>query len=220
MGSNLYKITYTPSKASDYKVDVKFCKGHISNSPFFVDVYDPSAVKAYGTGLQHAVVGEEAEFSIDTRDSGEGALGISLEGPRKTDVLCNCIEEGVFRVTYTPEVAGKYKFNIKFSDAEVSGSPFHVPVERAPPDASKCVVHGIENPGGFLLDASSAGGNGMLKICAVEEFVPARSVDVEHSGDYTFNIKYNIEEETETTITVKWHGVHIPGSPFSVFITK
>ena len=217
VGNNLYKVAYTPSKAGEYKIDVKFCKGQIIGSPFFVDVFDPSAVKAYGTGLQYAVVGEEAEFFIDTRDSGEGALGISLEGPRKTDVMCNCLEEGVFRVTYTPQVAGKYKFNIKFSDVEVPDNPFHVHVERAPPDASKCVVHGIENPGSFLLDASAAGGNGMLEICAVGEFVPAKSVGVEHNGDYTFNIKYDIEEEGETKITVKWHEVHIPGSPFSVF---
>ena len=219
-GNNLFKVTYTPSKASDYKLDVKFCKGQINSSPFFVDVYDPSAVKVYGAGLQCAVVGEEAEFFIDTRDAGEGALGISLEGPKKTDVLCDCIEEGIFRVTYTPEVAGRYKFDIKFSNVDVPGNPFPVRVERAPPDASKCVVHGIETPGGFVLDASAAGGNGMLEICAVGEFVPAKSVGVEHNGDYTFNIKYDIEEAGDTTITVKWHEVHIPGSPFTVPANK
>ena len=219
-GDNLYKVTYTPSKASEYKVDVKFCKGQIDGSPFFVDVCDPSAVKAYGAGLHSAIVDEEAEFFIDTRDAGEGALGISLEGPKKTDVVCECIEEGVFKVTYTPEVAGKYRFDIKFSDVDVPDNPFSVRVERPPPDASKCVVHGIDSPGSFVLDASAAGGNGMLEVCGAGEFVPVKSMGVEHNGDYTFNIKYLLDESGETKISVKWHGVHIPGSPFTVYPDK
>ena len=80
----------------------------------------------------------------------------------------------------------------------------------------QCEVKGIEVPGSFVVDASLAGGNGVLEVCAVGAFVPARYISVTHNGDYTFNIKYDIPDPGETWISVKWHGEHVPGSPFTV----
>uniref|UniRef100_UPI00398015A0 filamin/ABP280 repeat domain-containing protein n=1 Tax=Salmonella sp. s54836 TaxID=3159673 RepID=UPI00398015A0 len=45
---------------------------------------------------------------------------------------------------------------------------------------------------------------------------PCDFITVKHNGDYTFNVSYDIPEAGETTIVVKWHGVHIPGSPFVI----
>ena len=211
-----YKVIYTPTKAGNHEVSVRYARGQINGGPFTVNICNPSAVKAYGPGLEKAILNQEAEFTIDVQEAGEGALGIALEGPRRTEVHPHETEDGTFRVTYTPTVAGIYKFIIKFADVEIPNVPFCVRVERAEADASKCEVKGIEVPGSFVVDASLAGGNGVLEVCAVGAFVPARYISVTHNGDYTFNIKYDIPDPGETWISVKWHGEHVPGSPFTV----
>ena len=215
-GSNEYKVTYTPLTAGNYSVSVTYAKGPIENSPFNFNVCDPSAVRAYGAGLEAAIVNEEAEFTVDLSKAGDGQLGLAVEGPKKTDVQCNDNGDGTFRVTYTPILAGLYTFTIRFADMEIPSSPFDVRVERLPPDASKCTVQDIDTPGSFVLDASEAGGNGILEVCAYGAFMPVQYLTVTHNGDYTFDVKYHISEPGDTTISVKWHGVHIPGSPFIV----
>ena len=215
-GSNEYKVTYTPLTAGNYSVSVTYAKGPIENSPFNFNVCDPSAVRAYGAGLEAAIVNEEAEFTVDLSKAGDGQLGLAVEGPKKTDVQCNDNGDGTFRVTYTPILAGLYTFTIRFADMEIPSSPFDVRVERLLPDASKCTVQDIDTPGSFVLDASEAGGNGILEVCAYGAFMPVQYLTVTHNGDYTFDVKYHISEPGDTTISVKWHGVHIPGSPFIV----
>ena len=216
VGESEYKVTYTPPAAGNYSVSVTYAKGPIEDSPFVFNVCDPTAVRAYGAGLEAAIVNEVAEFTVDLSKAGDGPLGLAVEGPKKTAVQCDDNGDGTFTVAYTPVVAGVYTFTIKFADMEVPASPFSVRVERPPPDASKCTVQGIDTPGSFVLDASEAGGNGILEVCAYGAFMPVQYITVTHNGDYTFDVKYHIAEPGDTTISVKWHGVHIPGSPFIV----
>nr|WAW84872.1 filamin-like 2 [Halisarca dujardinii] len=214
---NLYKAFYTPNAAGDHAVNVEYAKRPVKDSPFTVSVCNPYAVKAYGKGLESAVVDEEAEFIVDTRDAGEGALGILVEGSQETVVTCVDNEDGTFQVTYVPTEAGKYKVMMKFADVEIPGSPFPVRVERPPPNASKCVVSDLDTPGSFTVDASLAGGNGLLEVGAVGEFAPIKFVSATHIGNFKFQNNYEAEPGV-TTITVKWHGEHVPGSPFTVFL--
>ena len=216
VGDSEYKVTYTPPAAGNFSVSVTYAKGQIEDSPFHFNVCDPTAVLVYGPGLEAATVNEEAEFTVDLSKAGDGQLGLAVEGPRKTAVECNDNGDGTFKVAYTPVAAGVYKFTIKYADVEIPKSPFSVRVERPPADASKCTVKGIDTPGSFVLDASEAGGSGILEVCAYGAFMPVQFIAVSHNGDYTFNVKYNIPEPGDTTISVKWHGVHIPGSPFIV----
>ena len=215
VGDSEYKVTYTPPTAGNFSVSVTHAKGQIEDSPFHFNVCDPTAVLAYGPGLEAATMNEEAEFTVDLSKAGDGQLGLAVEGPRKTAVECNDNGDGTFKVVYTPVAAGLYNFTIKYADVEIPKSPFSVRVERPPADASKCTVQDIDTPGSFVLDASEAGGSGILEVCAHDEFTPVHFIAVSHNGDYTFNVKYK-SEPGDTTISVKWHGVHIPGSPFIV----
>ena len=216
-GDNKYKVSYTPVTAGNHTVAVEYSKHDIQDSPFTVGVCNPYAVKAFGKGLESAIVGEEAEFTVDTTEAGEGALGILVEGPQETCVDCVDNKDGAFQFTYTPDVPGYYNVTVKFADVEIPDSPFPVRVERPPPDASKCIVGDMDPPGSFVVDATLAGGNGLLEVSAAGEFGPAKSVSVDHMGKFMFKVNYDVTEPGETNINVKWHGEHVPGSPFSVF---
>uniref|UniRef100_F6WN97 Calponin-homology (CH) domain-containing protein n=1 Tax=Ciona intestinalis TaxID=7719 RepID=F6WN97_CIOIN len=124
-------ISFTPKEIGEHLVSVKKRGRHIANSPFRImvgesEIGDASKVKVYGDGKESACAGETAVFMVDTRQAGYGGLGLSIEGPSKVDINCEDMDDGVCRVTYTPQEPGNYVINVKFADKHVPGSPFTV----------------------------------------------------------------------------------------------
>ncbi len=111
---------------------------------------------------------------------------------------------------------GIYTADLKFADRDIPGNPFEIKCQRPPPDASKCLIQGLETPGSFTVDCSNAGGSGLLEIGVSGAYVPVEFVSVKHNGDFTFSVSYDISEPGETVISCKWHGQHLTGSPFTV----
>lgn len=214
-----YSVAYTPKSAGEYSVDVKFAGREVQGSPFFVNVCDPAAVTAYGEGLEKAVVDIPAHFTVDASKAGEGSLNLEINGPMECEVDCVENDDSTYYITYIARKPGMYSINITFATIEVPKSPFKAICERPPPDAAKCFVTGLETPGSFSVDCSAGGGFGLLEVGASGAYVPVEYVSVKHNGDYTFSVSYDIAEAGETIISVKWHGQHLTGSPFTV-VTK
>ena len=219
VGENKFEVSYTPTEADVYEVSISLVDVEVCESPYSVGICDPSAVKAYGPGLEKGVEKYPTEFFVELSKAGEGSLGVSIDGPEEINIIIEPQNENVFKLSYTPERAGVYDINITFCDRPIDSSPFTVPVSRGPPDASKCVPIGIEETGTFGIDAKDAGGCGLLEIGVCGPNSPCDFVSVKHNGDYTFNVNYALSEPGETTINVKWHGEHIPGSPFNIVTT-
>ncbi len=216
VGPGQWEAKYTPTKAGDHIVNVKYSDHEVEGSPFFVEVCHPDAVKAYGPGLEKATVLEKATFTVDASEAGGGALAMEIEGPADCDINCKDIGNHVYEATYVAPKPGVYNIHLKFADKDVPGSPFEVHCERPPPDASKCIISGLENPGTFTVDCKDAGGTGLLEVGVCGAYVPVEFVSVKHNGDYTFSVSYDISEPGETTISVKWHERHLTGSPFII----
>ena len=224
----VYVVEYTPPAAGFYAIEIKFADLPLAGSPFVVSVCDPSMVKAYGPGLENECeVNQPAAFTIDTREAGEGNISLALEGPSEAEIECKDEGDGTCKVVYTPTQDGRYNVVIKYADTLIPKAPFTVRVVRSPPDASKVTVSGagVEYPkvgqlNSFIVDASAAGGRGMLEVGVFGAYVPAEEVNIKHTGDYVFDIGYDIREPGETVIYVKWHGEHVPGSPFTVIVEE
>ena len=212
-----WTVKYTPENAGTHVVNVEYGNKEVQGSPFHPEVCDPDAVRVYGPGLEKAIANEEAKFTVDASKAGDGNLGLSIQGPEDCQIeVKETPEEGVYDISYVATRPGVYAIDVKFADKDVPGNPFQMRCERPPPDASKCVVHGLENAGNFTVDCKDAGGSGLLEVGVTGAYVPVEFVSVKHNGDYTFNISYDISEPGETIISVKWHGQHLTGSPFTV----
>lgn len=178
----------------------------------------PYNVKAYGPGLEKAVVQEPAEFTVDASEAGNGDVGIAISGPEECKVTVDDKGDGKYHCSYVAHKPGVYNIDIKFADETIPDSPFEAICSRPPPDASKCIISGLENPNHFEVDCTNAGGSGLLEVGVTGAYVPCEYVSVKHNGDYTFGVSYDIREPGETTISVSWHGQHLKGSPFTVVI--
>lgn len=223
LAKNAQRVAYTPVTPGKHVVNVQYADKDLPNSPYFITVDEPGYVKCSGDGLEKATVNEPAHFVVDARKAGEGSIGLQMEGPAEVaDVKClPSDEQGLFNVTYVATVPGSYKIFVKFNDELVPGAPFNVGVSsgRGEPDATRCIVNGINTPGAFEVDCTNAGGTGHLEVGVSGAYVPADYIAVKHNGDYTFSVSYHISDPGETIITVKWHGKDLEGSPF-VIVTQ
>ena len=215
---DVWQAEYMPERAGSHRVTVKYANRNVCGSPFQVSIYDPRAVEAYGPGLERAFAQEKSHFTVDSSGAGDGAINFQIEGPADCAIDARQLGNEKLEVVYIAPCPGNYHVHIKFNNREISGSPFRVPCERPPPDASKCTISGVNNPGGFRVCGKNAGGTGLLEVGVCGQYVPCSFISVDHNGDYTFNVSYDVPQSGETTITVKWHGDHIRGSPFIIMM--
>ncbi|VDN01002.1 unnamed protein product [Thelazia callipaeda] len=102
--------------------------------------------RAWGDGLQRAIVGMPANFQVYTRDSGKGRLKVAIRGPSESETNVTDHSDGLCTVKYVPQLPGIYEISIHFGDNEdhIPGSPFSVSVDYKY-DPSKILISGYNN---------------------------------------------------------------------------
>jgi filamin len=90
----------------------------------------PEEVVVSGHGLEHARIGKEAIFFINTKEAGPGKLLIDsyYENGKKVKFKLEEKVHGVLTLSYTPRALGTIVFDIRWSDVPVAKNPFKVRV--------------------------------------------------------------------------------------------
>ncbi|XP_077308129.1 filamin-B isoform X3 [Lithobates pipiens] len=231
-GDGTHTVAYTPSVEGPYTVSVQYADEEIPRSPFKVKVlptYDPSKVTVSGPGLssQGVPASLPADFAVNAKDAGLGDLSVLItdqEGkPKKAQVLDN--KDGTYAVSYIPDKTGRYQVAVKYGGDDIPYSPYRI---RAMPsgDASKCTATG---PGiqpavktgeevGFVVDATTAG-KGKVTCSVLDPDGLESEADVIENEDGTYDIFYTTAKTGPYVIHVRFGGVDIPNSPFTVMAT-
>uniref|UniRef100_A0A670IT81 Filamin B n=1 Tax=Podarcis muralis TaxID=64176 RepID=A0A670IT81_PODMU len=236
-GDGTHTVAYTPTKEGPYTVAVKYADEEIPRSPFKVKVlptYDASKVTASGPGLSsHGVPASmPTEFAVDARDAGQGLLSVHVtdqEGkPKRVDVQDN--QDGTYAVTYLPDKTGRYSVGIKYGGDDIPLSPYRIRVSPAG-DASKCQATECGSVGkhantvksgeevGFVVDAKSAGKGKVTCTVLTPEGTEVEAEVIENE-DGTYDIYYTAAKPGTYVIHVRFGGVDIPNSPFTVMVTE
>ncbi|KAH0630144.1 hypothetical protein JD844_012814, partial [Phrynosoma platyrhinos] len=232
-GDGTHTVTYTPTQEGPYTIAVKYADEEIPRSPFKVKVlptYDASKVTANGPGLNaHGVPASiPADFVVDAKDAGQGLLSVHVTDqdgkPKRADIHDN--NDGTYAVTYIPDKTGRYSVGIKYGGDDIPLSPYRVRVSPAG-DASKCLATG---PGiaatvktgeevGFVVDAKSAG-KGKVTCTVLTPDGTEAEAEVIENEDGTYDIYYTAVKPGTYVIYVRFGGVDIPNSPFTVVVTE
>nr|XP_056708855.1 filamin-B isoform X2 [Euleptes europaea] len=232
-GDGTHTVAYTPTQEGPYTVSVKYADEEIPRSPFKVKVlptYDASKVTANGPGLSSYGIPASvpAEFAVNAKDAGQGLLSINIndqEGkPKKANIHDN--NDGTYIVTYIPDKTGRYSVGIKYGGDDIPLSPYRIRVTPAG-DASKCLATG---PGiaatvktgeevGFVVDAKSAG-KGKVTCTVLTPDGAEAEAEVIENEDGTYDIYYTAAKPGTYVIYVRFGGVDIPNSPFTVMATE
>ncbi|VDN24249.1 unnamed protein product, partial [Gongylonema pulchrum] len=188
LGNNVYKAVYTPLIPGTYELQVLWDGHHVRGSPFRVQI------DAHSSAAEMiSVDANTLKMGIINEDQlclcCSGQLSAQCMGPTKL-AYCELYDhrDGTYTLSVKPSEIGKHTLVVKYSDEHVPGSPFNFNVSH-PPDASKVRVFG---PG------------------------------IEHGILSVFKSNFIVETKGagagQLTVEVKWHGEHVPGSPFLVMI--
>ncbi|VDN04794.1 unnamed protein product, partial [Thelazia callipaeda] len=230
LGNNVYKAVYTPLITGIYELQILWDGYHVRGSPFRVQVEthesSAAAISIDANTLKMGVINGDVKTVIDVKKAGPGQLSAQCMGPTKL-AYCELYDhrDGTFTLSVKPSEIGKHTLVVKYSDEHVSGSPFTFNVSY-PPDASKVRVfgpgieHGILSTfkSNFIVETKGAGA-GQLTV-RVRGPKGAFNVEMqrEKKQERTIHCKYEPKEPGDYQVEVKWHGEHVPGSPFLVMI--
>uniref|UniRef100_W5L2J5 Filamin B, beta (actin binding protein 278) n=1 Tax=Astyanax mexicanus TaxID=7994 RepID=W5L2J5_ASTMX len=200
----------------------RFCSDINVVSPLDIPT-DAAKVKAYGPGLQGVLLGQQAEFTIDTREAGSGRLTVIIEGPCRVTLHCVDNEDGTCVVFYLPIEHGEYLIRIYFDNSHIPGSPFH-PVVQLPLDPSKVVVSGagltegkVGEPCVVNIDCVMAG-SGDLSVQAVSDKGVIAETKVLENEDGSYTVVYVPLTAGVYTLLLKYGGKVVPNVPAAVVV--
>ncbi|KAK7930469.1 hypothetical protein WMY93_006864 [Mugilogobius chulae] len=218
-------ISFVPKEIGEHLVNIKKNGRHIPSSPIAVmikasEIGDASRVRVTGPGLSEARTFEPAEFIIDTTDAGYGGLSLSIEGPSKVDINTEDQDDGTCKVTYCPTEPGNYIINIKFADQHVPGSAFTVKVtgegRMKESITRKRRAASVANVGSQC-DLSLKIPEISIADMTAQVTSPSGQIhkaEIMEGENNTYCIRFVPTETGVHTVSVKYNGSHVPGSPF------
>ncbi|KAI6660564.1 Filamin-B-like [Oopsacas minuta] len=228
-----YAATYTVPTPGLYQISITVAKKPIPGSPFNVTAIPPARAdlcRAYGSALDPDfthTTGQTLEFNVDTRQAGASQLNTKLKQPDNSTGRVFMADDGtgVYSVKFDAPQMGRYKIAVRWGDAHIPGSPFLIKVFQGP-DASKVRAYGpgledgmANGTGEFTIDTKNAG-IGTL-IVRVHGIKGAFKIDAYAADDTQPRIllgRYDPSLPGIYTISIRWSGEHVPGSPFRVEI--
>ncbi|XP_077449768.1 filamin-C-like isoform X3 [Stigmatopora argus] len=235
-GDGSCSVSYLPTEAGEYNINILFAEQHIPGSPFKAvvrSVFDPGRVTASGPGLERGKAHEAGSFLVDCSKAGEAELTIEIvsESGSKAEVHVENNGDGTYSITYVPRSHGTYAITIEYGGHPVPKFPAHLQVDAAL-DVGGVEVFGPgveargvlrEVPTHFTVDARS-----------VYQTTPAAHLKVYISNPSGANTDAYISEQVDGTRRVEYtpleDGVHaiavllddepLPKSPFRVSVSE
>ncbi|CAH1781771.1 unnamed protein product [Owenia fusiformis] len=229
LGAGRYRCTYRADNPGAYLLNIKWSEHRVHGSPFKVSVNslsDATKVLASGDGLKMGIMGQQIRSQIDTRRAGPGQLTAHCTGPTKV-AYCELYDhrDGLFTLNVKPQEAGKHTLQVKYDDVHIPGSPYTLRISGAP-DASKVRVtgpgieHGIlaKYQSRFIVETRGAGAGQLTVRIRGPKGAFHVEMQRESQKDRTILCHYDPAEIGDYVVSIKWSGVHVPGSPFNVNI--
>ncbi|KAK2885697.1 hypothetical protein Q8A67_016534 [Cirrhinus molitorella] len=129
-------VRFWPTEAGEYAVHVMCDDEEIQDSPFMTSIrpkrkdFGPDKVKVEGPGVSQTgcMVNLQTDFTVDTRQAGEGELKVYAQraGGECVDVVVSSEQSGVFVCSYIPSSLSKHTIAVAWGGVMVPGSPFIV----------------------------------------------------------------------------------------------
>uniref|UniRef100_A0A8W4F6Z9 Filamin A n=1 Tax=Sus scrofa TaxID=9823 RepID=A0A8W4F6Z9_PIG len=223
---NTYTVKYTPLQQGPVGINVTYGGDPIPKSPFSVGVspsLDLSKIKVSGLG-EKVDVGKDQEFTVKSKGAGgQGKVVSKIVGPSGAVVPCK-VEPGLGAdnsvVRFVPREEGPYEVEVTYDGVPVPGSPFSVKVtgegrvkesitrrQRAPSVAnvgSHCDLS-LKIPEISIQDMTAQ---------VTSPSGKSHEAEIVEGENHTYCIRFVPAEMGMHTVSVKYKGQHVPGSPF------
>lgn len=226
-GAHTYAISFTPRDPRPHTVELRFNGDHVPGSPFVCHVSAPARVIGAGSGESpdKVSVGEAYSFSVDSPTSPH----VEVLGPARRPVPVQVSAEETigeneaskrYTISFVPVDVGDHSIEVRAGamGGHVEGSPFLVKAYSAARVNVTDISPGVVGrPVSFTINASHAGAGNLEIIVAVN----GRNVPnyVQSEGNARFKVNFKPVEAAPHTLSVRFNGQAVPGSPFSCAVS-
>ncbi|CDH93091.1 Calponin-homology (CH) domain-containing protein [Caenorhabditis elegans] len=211
-------VKYTPKVHGSHELSILQNGAQLQGTPikFYVDAYGDGWATVYGPGLQNAVVGEPATFTVCAKGSQAKELSVSIEGPAKSQIKIHDNKDGTCSAAWVPPVPGEYKVHVKLGGKAVKDSPFRVLVMGEGQKRSHLSVGSTSEVALPITQQELKGISASIKSPGgIEEPCFVRLLDGGRLG-----VSFTPREAGEHLITVKRDGKLVPKAPFKIKVDK
>lgn len=211
-------VKYTPKVHGSHELSILQNGAQLQGTPikFYVDAYGDGWATVYGPGLQNAIVGEPATFTVCAKGSQAKELSVSIEGPAKSQIKIHDNKDGTCSAAWVPPVPGEYKVHVKLGGKAVRDSPFRVLVMGEGQKRSHLSVGSTSEVALPITQVELKGISASIKSPAgIEEPCFVRLLDGGRLG-----VSFTPRESGEHLITVKRDGKLVPKAPFKIKVDK
>lgn len=226
-GAHTYAISFTPRDPRPHTVELRFNGDHVPGSPFVCHISAPARVIGAGSGESpdKVSVGDAYTFSVDSPTSPH----VEVLGPARRPVPVQVsAEETVgenepskrYTISFVPVDVGDHSIEVRAGamGGHVEGSPFLVKAYSAARVNVTDISPGVVGrPVSFTINASHAGAGNLEIIVAVN----GRNVPnyVQSEGNARFKVNFKPVEAAPHTLSVRFNGHAVPGSPFTCAVS-
>ena len=224
-GPNNYACTYTPEKAGQHTINIKWADLPIPSSPFHVVStvpIDVGQVKIRDVPAGRLRAGKEVKFVVETQGAGDGEITASGQG---TSLAQKCklvpIDSASQYVVFSPFEVGSLTINVLFAGQPVSGSPLYFSVN----DPTKCHVNAtaiekgeyfINESVDFKVSTQFAGEGNLAAV--VHGPKGEKDANIEKQDEDTYLIKFAPKDAGPHGIDIFFDGEQIPDAPVRLFV--
>ncbi|XP_051156361.1 filamin-A [Leptopilina boulardi] len=185
---------------------------------------DTSRVMLRGRGLTSAKCGEEVSFTIDGSQAGSGTPKVQLFSPtNEVNVNVQHLGDSVYRASYIPLTSDSLLMTVSWNGRQLKGCPLQINVTSAA-DASRVVCSGEGLKYGIVgqeirsfIDTRRAGPGELTAHCDGPHKVAY--CELYDHGDATFTLNVKPQEAGRHSLTIKYAGEHVTGSPFTLRVS-
>ncbi|KAH9514217.1 hypothetical protein Btru_028397 [Bulinus truncatus] len=209
--------SFKPSLPGTWNYQVVVGAQEINSSSF--QAFDP--LKAWLTGPEHGVVGEQVSFNVNIRDCGNTDLEAEVEfsGGRKIEDVKLIGQSDIRQIIFVPKLSGIYRVKATIRGEAVNGSPKAVEVV----DPGQIMVGGdglVKGYKGveayFSVNKQGLAGEITTAVEVSGQVVPVVR-EIVSLNEFMFHyVPYVVGTYK---IDIKWDGKNVPGSPFSAHVT-
>ncbi|XP_039148276.1 filamin-A isoform X2 [Drosophila simulans] len=216
-GQHTYAISFTPREAESHTVELRFNSQDVPGSPFTCRVAAAARIQSPET-MDKVSVGRLFEFVVesDTKPTVEVLGPARRSVPVKIDALGTSTLG--YNVKFEPMEVGDHSVEVRLpGGGHVEGSPFLLKAYSAEKVIVTDIRAGVVNKSvSFGINASQAGAGNLEIIVAVNgKNVPNF---VQSEGNARFKVNFKPTEAATHSLSVRFNGHPVPGSPFSCHI--
>ncbi|XP_033250823.1 filamin-C-like isoform X2 [Drosophila miranda] len=216
-GQHTYAISFTPREAESHTVELRFNSQDVPGSPFTCRVAAAARIQSPET-MDKLSVGRLFEFVVesDTKPTVEVLGPARRSVPVKIDPLGSSALG--YNVKFEPMEVGDHSVEVRLpGGSHVEGSPFLLKAYSAEKVIVTDIRAGVVNKSiSFGINASQAGAGNLEIIVAVNgKNVPNF---VQSEGNARFKVNFKPTETASHSLSVRFNGHPVPGSPFSCHI--